>query len=145
MIECQKRGLPHAHMLIILKPEYKPLNLEAYDMIVSAEIPDPSKQPHLYFLVMKHMMHGPCGSLKKDNVCMKDGVCKNHYPKSFSDYTTYTEDGYPHYKRRMDCRCVRVRNHLLDNRWVVPYSPYLLALFDCHLNVGICSTIKLVK
>ncbi|XP_027098832.2 uncharacterized protein [Coffea arabica] len=45
----------------------------------------------------------------------------------------------------MDCRCVRVRNHLLDNRWVVPYSPYLLALFDCHLNVEICSTVKLVK
>ncbi|XP_071902766.1 uncharacterized protein [Coffea arabica] len=131
--------------LLKAEPEYKPLNLEAYDMIVSAEIPDPSKQPHLYFLVMKHMMHGPCGSLKKDNVCMKDGVCKNHYPKSFSDYTTYTEDGYPHYKRRMDGHYVRVRNHLLDNRWVVPYSPYLLALFDCHLNVEICSTIKLVK
>ncbi|XP_027108916.2 uncharacterized protein [Coffea arabica] len=145
VIEFQKRGLPHAHMLIILKPEYKPLNPEAYDMIVSAEIPDPAKQPHLHFLVMKHMLHGPCGSLKKDNVCMKDGVCKNHYPKSFTDYTTYTEDGYPHYRRRMDGRCVRVRDHLLDNRWVVPYNPYLLALFDCHLNVEICSTVKLVK
>ncbi|XP_027181704.1 uncharacterized protein LOC113780084 [Coffea eugenioides] len=136
VIEFQKRGLPHAHMLIILKPKYKPLNPEAYDMIVSAEIPDPAKQPHL---------HGPCGSLKKDNVCMKNGVCKNHYPKSFSDYTTYTEDGYPHYRRRMNGHCVRVRDHLLDNRWVVPYNPYLLALFDCHLNVEICSTVNLVK
>nr|XP_027086482.1 uncharacterized protein LOC113708217 [Coffea arabica] len=145
VIEFQKRGLPHAHMLIILKPEYKPLNPEAYDMIVSAEIPDLAKQPHLHFLVMKHILHGPCDSLKKNNICMKDGVCKNHYPKSFTDYTTYTEDGYPHYRRRMDGRCVRVRDHLLDNRWVVPYNPYLLALFDCHLNVEICSTIKLVK
>ncbi|KAG7997505.1 hypothetical protein I3843_01G214600 [Carya illinoinensis] len=33
----------------------------------------------------------------------------------------------------------------LDNRWVVPYNPYLLATFDCHINVEICSTIKAVK
>ncbi|XP_027102730.1 uncharacterized protein [Coffea arabica] len=132
-------------MSLVQRYEYKPLNLEAYDMIVSAEIPDPVTQRHLYFLVMKHMIHGPCGSLKKDNVCMKDGMCKNHYPKDFNDYTTYVEDGYPHYRRKMNGRSVKVRNHLLDNRWVVPYNPYLLALFDCHLNVEICSTVKLVK
>ena len=34
---------------------------------------------------------------------------------------------------------------MLDNRRVVPYNPYLFALFDCHLNVEICSTVKLVK
>ena len=61
VIEFQKRGLTHAHMLVILKPEYKPLNLEAYDMIISTEIPDPGTQRHLYLLVMKHMIHGPCG------------------------------------------------------------------------------------
>ena len=38
-----------------------------------------------------------------------------------------------------------MRRYDLDNRWVVPYNPYLLALFDCHMNVEICSTIKLVK
>ncbi|GKB09795.1 ATP-dependent DNA helicase PIF1-like protein [Tanacetum coccineum] len=34
---------------------------------------------------------------------------------------------------------------MLDNRWVVPYNAYLLAKFDCHINVEICSTIKAVK
>lgn len=38
-----------------------------------------------------------------------------------------------------------IRGHLLDNRWVVPYNAYLLAKFNCHLNVEICSTIKVVK
>lgn len=33
----------------------------------------------------------------------------------------------------------------MDNRWVIPYNPYLLATFDCHINVEICSTIKAVK
>nr|XP_027078742.1 uncharacterized protein LOC113702010 [Coffea arabica] len=38
-----------------------------------------------------------------------------------------------------------VRGHEVDNRWVVPYSPYLLVKFNCHLNVEICSTVKAVK
>nr|XP_027121997.1 uncharacterized protein LOC113738930 [Coffea arabica] len=116
VIKFQKRGLPHAHLLLILKPEYKPLNPEAYDKIVFAEIPDPDQQRYL-----------------------------NHYPKDFSEYTIHTEDSYPHYRRRKNGRVVRVRNKALDNRWVVPYNPYLLALFDCHMNVEICSTVKLVK
>ncbi|KAG6641259.1 hypothetical protein CIPAW_09G061200 [Carya illinoinensis] len=40
---------------------------------------------------------------------------------------------------------VKLRGHNLDNRWVIPYNPYLLATFDCHINVEICSTIKAVK
>ncbi|KAG7990160.1 hypothetical protein I3843_02G011400 [Carya illinoinensis] len=40
---------------------------------------------------------------------------------------------------------VKLRGHNLDNRWVVPYNPYLLATFDCHINVEICFTIKVVK
>ncbi|AQL09526.1 PIF1 helicase [Zea mays] len=33
----------------------------------------------------------------------------------------------------------------LDNRWVVPYNPYLLRLFNCHINVEACGSIKAVK
>ena len=31
------------------------------------------------------------------------------------------------------------------NRWIVPYNPYLLLRFDCHLNVEVCTSIKAVK
>jgi hypothetical protein len=33
----------------------------------------------------------------------------------------------------------------LDNRWVVPYNPTLLRMYDCHINVEVCSSIKAVK
>ena len=33
----------------------------------------------------------------------------------------------------------------LDNRWVVPYNPYLLLKFNAHINVEICSTVSAVK
>jgi hypothetical protein len=38
-----------------------------------------------------------------------------------------------------------VRDHELDNRWVVPYNPYLLHTFNCHINVEACGSIKSVK
>ena len=61
IIEFQKRDFPHAHLLLILKLGFKLLNPESYDRIVSAEIPDANKNMHLYYLVIKHMIHGPCG------------------------------------------------------------------------------------
>ena len=145
VIEFQKRGFPHAHLLLILKPQFKPLNPEAYDNIVSAELPDSARHPHLFSLVVKYMIHGPCGSMNPKSPCMRNANCKNHYPKAFCHQTTHADDSYPSYRRRDDGKRVKVRRYDLDNRWIVPYSPYLLSLFDCHMNVEICSTIKLVK
>ncbi|XP_027171707.1 uncharacterized protein LOC113771310 [Coffea eugenioides] len=145
VIEFQKRGFPHAHLLLILKPQFKLLNPQSYDRIVSAELPNPHQYPHLYSLVLKHMIHGPCGVMDQTSPCMKNGSCKNHYPKNFCEQTVHAEDTYPCYRRRDDGRKIKVRRNELDNRWVIPYCPYLLALFDCHMNVEICSTLKLVK
>ena len=35
----------------------------------------------------------------------------------------------------------QVRDQVIDNRWVVPYNPRLLNIFNCHVNVEICSTL----
>ncbi|XP_015167590.1 uncharacterized protein [Solanum tuberosum] len=70
-IEFQKRGLPHAHFLIILCNEYKLLTPESYDIIICAELPDSNKEAHLHSVVVHHMMHGPCGHLNPINPCMK--------------------------------------------------------------------------
>ncbi|OWZ22476.1 putative membrane protein [Phytophthora megakarya] len=40
VVEFQNSGLPHAHILIILKDHWKPRNSSDYDNFVSAEIPD---------------------------------------------------------------------------------------------------------
>ncbi|XP_042963997.1 uncharacterized protein LOC122297994 [Carya illinoinensis] len=92
------------------------------------------------------MTHGPCGTLNPTNVCIKkNGHCKNNYPRHFVPNTTIGNDCFPIYKRSDDGRTVKIRGHDLDNRWVVPYNSYLLAMFDCQINVEICSTIKAVK
>lgn len=47
-IEFQKRGLPHAYILIILHPDDKLRTADDYDKVVSAELPDPAVDPALY-------------------------------------------------------------------------------------------------
>ena len=63
VIEFQKRGLPHAHFLLIMNAQDKINNPDHYDKLVCAEIPDKIRHPKMHELVVKHMIHGPCGHL----------------------------------------------------------------------------------
>ena len=143
--EFQKRGLPHEHFLLIMKSGSKLTTPDAYDRVVSAEIPDKDKYPELHDLVIRHMLHGPCGVLNKYCACMVNGECRFQYPRQFYEATQQGKDSYPTYRRRDDGRRVRIRRAELDNRWVVPYNPGLLFRYNCHINVEACSSIKAVK
>ena len=57
----------------------------------------------------------------------------------------HSDDGNPIYRIRNTGDTVCVRGVYLDNRWVIPHNPTFLALFDCHMNVEICSTIKAIN
>nr|XP_027108885.1 uncharacterized protein LOC113728715 [Coffea arabica] len=101
VIEFQKRGLPHAHFLIILKQGWKMYSPESYDRVVCAELPDASRHPYLHELVVKHMMHGPCGAMNPKCPCMKQHLgCKDNYPKEFTEITRHSHNSYPLYRRR---------------------------------------------
>ncbi|XP_052111545.1 LOW QUALITY PROTEIN: uncharacterized protein LOC127742858 [Arachis duranensis] len=97
-IEFQKRGLPHAHILLFLHKDDKFPTAEDIDKIISAEIPDKELDPEYFEAVEKHMMHGPCGLARKDSPCMDNGKCVRHFPKRFVDCTTIDDDGYPVYR-----------------------------------------------
>ncbi|GET67424.1 uncharacterized protein LOC104885245 [Rhizophagus irregularis DAOM 181602=DAOM 197198] len=146
VIEFQKRGLPHAHILLILSQDSKLHSAEDYDAIVSAEIPDPNVHPLAYETVISSMMHGPCGVLNPSAPCMKDGFCQKHYPKSFQSSTQNNYDGYPLYRRRDNGSFVEVRRGVrLDNRWVVPHNVELVEKYDAHINVKICNSVLAIK
>ena len=87
VIEFQKRGLPHAHILLILASEDKIHSIEEIDSIISAEIPDRNLYPLAYETITTMMMHGPCSMLNPTAPCMKDGKCQKHYPKDFQETT----------------------------------------------------------
>ncbi|XP_061993530.1 uncharacterized protein LOC133711415 [Rosa rugosa] len=83
VIEFQKRGFPHVHMLLMLNDDDKLNNPDDYDKIVRAEIPSQDKEPELYNAVLRHMIHGPCGVHKRNVPRMKRGSCKQGYPSHF--------------------------------------------------------------
>ena len=33
----------------------------------------------------------------------------------------------------------------MDNRWIVPYNPYLTRHFGSHINVEVCSSVQAIK
>ena len=155
-IEHQKRGLPHAHILEWVTPGDK-VRPDDIDKVISAEIPDPVQHPDMHKLVMTHMVHGPCGAFNNSLPCMKDGKkCCHKFPKDFVEHTEQGNDSYPKYRRRdpenggfVGTKTIhqygRKVTQEVDNRWIVPYSPFLLAKFQCHINVEICSSIKSIK
>ncbi|PIA31382.1 hypothetical protein AQUCO_05000049v1 [Aquilegia coerulea] len=115
------------------------------DKIVSAEFPDPIKHPALFETIKKCMVHGPCGTRNMESVCMENKVCKSRYPRENVNDTRIDVDGYPIYRRRKTGKSYHVRGHLVDNKDVVPYNPHLSEMFDCHINVEICASVRAVK
>jgi hypothetical protein len=63
VIEWQKRGLPHAHILFILHSDHKPRRPDEYDRMVSTELLDKDAHPTFFEVVTSCMLHGPCATI----------------------------------------------------------------------------------
>ncbi|KAF7841731.1 uncharacterized protein G2W53_004029 [Senna tora] len=144
-IEFQKRGLPHAHILLWLSPEDKFTSAKHIDYVIFTEIPNRDAHPELYEAVKNLMIHGPCGASRKSSPCMVNGKCSKHFPKKFTDKTSFDEDGYCKYRRRNTGNVVVKNGVELDNRFVVPYNPTLLLRYQAHINVEFCNQSRSIK
>ncbi|CAH9068799.1 unnamed protein product, partial [Cuscuta epithymum] len=144
-IEFQKRGLPHAHILLWLSAEHKLPSPDDIDRVIYAEIPDVNRDPLYYAAVGDFMMHGPCGGAVRSAPCMVDGRCTKYFPKKWCSETSVDDDGYPVYKRVRNNRVIRKNNVDLDNRFVVPHNRYLLMKYGAHMNVEWCNQSRLIK
>jgi hypothetical protein len=72
-------------------------------------------------------------------------------------HDTETADGrYPLYRRRSPEDAgittkikMRISNSIqeieIDNKWVVPYCPLLSRIFQAHINVAYCNSVKSIK
>ena len=81
-------------------------------------------------------------------MCIRD----RRYPKSLTKEMTINDDRYPNYHRLSPegggfQSEIRLRDEILivDNRWVVPYSPVLSQAFGAHINVELCSSVKSIS
>jgi len=149
VIEFQKRGKPHAHIVIRLvgSETDMPKAPAAVDALINARLPvvekdcactacsaapkAPCLQVRKLAAVQKHMMH-KCAK----GVCLpKEGpqVCKRGYAKAPCAATMYDDGGYPIYRRGV------------GDEFIVPHNLDMLLKYDCHINVELCSTVCVHK
>ena len=131
------------------------------DSTVCAELPpspddtdDPeekNERERLQTIVLNNMIHGPCGKENPKCPCMVDGRCSKGYPKDFIKETTVDPDSYyANYRRRSPTDGGRTvvcpkTGRIIDNRWIVPYNPFLSKRYNSHINTEICTSPKAAK
>ncbi|KAF8090552.1 hypothetical protein N665_0473s0004 [Sinapis alba] len=115
-IEFQKRGLPHAHILLWFGNTTMTPSAAEVDKIISAELPNKESDLEAYELITKHMMHGPCGVIKPRSPCGKTKML------------FLLKDGV-----------------LLNNTSVIPHNIKLLKKYQVHINVEWCNRTSAIK
>ncbi|XP_074266852.1 uncharacterized protein LOC141590142 [Silene latifolia] len=139
MAVVQRYGKPDIFLTMTCNPRWPEIERELSPFEEAQNKPD----------LISRVFRAKLFVLKKD-ICVRKifgHVAGYVYVVEFQkkDRTTNGRDSYPIYRRRNTGVHVIVRGSELNNQWVVPYNPFLLAKYDCHLNVEICSTIKAVK
>jgi hypothetical protein len=97
VVEFQKRGLPHAHILIFFTEDYKPHTVENVDRMISVELPNSETNKLAHETIARCTMHGPCGAAFPNAPCMEESKCKKQYPRKFQSETMTNVKGYPIY------------------------------------------------
>ena len=163
VIEFQKRGLPHAHILVFLHPDDKPKTPEQVDKIISAEVPDPVNNKELFELVKKHMLHTPCDPRQetydpkavhhcRKRMCDK---CRGRFPFKFQKVSELPETKFAVTKRtsKQDGGHVIIWKQIgkdgktveIDSRWIVHYNADFLLKYKCSINIEISGSQDTVK
>ncbi|GKA90784.1 hypothetical protein Tco_0812654 [Tanacetum coccineum] len=68
------------------------------------------------------MVHGPCGLVDADTVCMKEGRCSKKFPKKYNNNTLFGKAEYVHYRRKETEVYATRWGVELDNNYTVPYN-----------------------
>ncbi|GFW38273.1 hypothetical protein TNCV_1331261 [Trichonephila clavipes] len=84
---------------------------------------------------------------------MQNDMCTKKYPRELIKETVHSDKGYPLYRRRppavvgkqVDIRTRSGEIKSFDNSWAVTYSPILWKLYNAHINVEACNSVRAIK
>ena len=133
-VEFQKRGLPHAH--ILLKYATDCVSPDDIDRVISARIPEAADNAEIVHRFMLHPTHSssvinhvPPSAENPLKYCekWKNGarMCRFGYPKPPQQQTSLDSSNRVLYRREQ------------GDSFVVPHCLPLLRKFECHMNVEI--------
>ena len=133
-VEFQKRGLPHAH--ILLKYSKDCVSADDIDRVISARIPEAADDAEIVRRFMIHPSHNsniinntPPSPQNPLKYCekRKNGarVCRFGYPKLAQEQTSIDSSDWVLYRRGE------------DDAFVVPHCLPLIRKFECHMNMEV--------
>jgi hypothetical protein len=130
------------HLLLFLRRDAVFLTPDLVNEVVCTELPDPLWDPtgELTAVVTGQMSYGPYGLNDNPKAPYMVRympaallVYQKRFPKAFMAIMIICKDGYPEYWCRNDGRTFTVckpgfpgQEVVRNNRWIVPYNPYLL-------------------
>ncbi|XP_057760381.1 uncharacterized protein LOC130980749 [Arachis stenosperma] len=113
-IKFQKRGLPHAYIVLWLDRRPKLQSTEIIDELICVELPNSTRYQKLYVV-------------------------------RFTEQTSFDEEDYPIYRSRDLGVTYEAYGVQIDNRFVVPYNPFLLMKYRAHINLDFCNKSNVIK
>jgi hypothetical protein len=127
IVKYQKKGLPHAHIIIFLAGGHAFSEPEIIDNLIRAELPDRvlDSDRSLTEIVKQVIVYSLCKPLKPRVIYMKKAHANapltyfKRFPKSFANEIIVNSDGYPEYRRRRTVNGVDVQwgdEGMYDNR-----------------------------
>lgn len=160
VVEFQKRGLPHAHIVVILKEGDRPMTPADIDSLSSAEIPplpaddddspEAAKQRELRELVLEHMVHNDCSGPNGRRCPCWDDVkkgCGGNFPFAFAPTSSMGDERRKAVLRRRQGAAwtANVNSRRVTNEYVVPYNASFLLKYRCHMNVEVVTQAYAIK
>jgi len=119
-IEFQNRGAAHVHTCLWVS---KSIDNMIDEHIIRSDLPDKQSEPELYEKVIKHQIH-TCSPQRCGGPAPPGQQCKRGFPRPYSPVTYYKSE-----QLRYVYRCITP-----EDRWVVPYHPETLLIWDAHMN-----------
>jgi len=119
-IEFQNRGAAHVHTCLWVS---KPTNDMINEHIIRSDLPNKQNEPELFEKVIRHQIH-TCSPQRCGGPAPPGQQCKRGFPRPFSPITYYKSE-----QLRYVYRCITP-----EDRWVVPYHPETLLIWDAHMN-----------
>lgn len=144
--EYQARGTPHIHMKLWLKncPIYGVDSdedvLKWITSHITCRMPDPIKEPRLYYLVMQYQVHkcGPsCQRIVFGGNKKKYIICRYGFPKPVQSQATLNSIHDTLRSRQRGQRCIKLYNlaRTYEERWINDYNPVILLLWEANMDI----------
>lgn len=88
------------HCLVWLEKDSKIKTATDIDSIIFAELLCEKHDPVGFEAVSNFMIHGPCGQMNPQSLCMYNDHCSKYYSKKISPQTYIDKSEYALYKRK---------------------------------------------